>query len=32
MKCVKVMFVGSVFKELFNFFYVECFTICLMNN
>ena len=33
MKCIKEMFVWSVFKELFNFFfYVERFTICLMNN
>ena len=33
-KCVKVMFVWSVFKELFNFFfyYMERFTIFLMNN
>ena len=29
MKCVKVMFVWSVFKQLFKFFYVERFTILL---
>ena len=32
MKCVKVMFVWSVFKELFKFFNVERFKICFMNN
>ena len=32
MKCVKVMFVWSVFKELSKVFYVERFKICFMNN
>ena len=32
MKCVKEIFVWSVFKELCNFCYMERFTICLMNN
>ena len=32
MKRVKVAFVCSIFKELVEKFYVERFTVCLINN